>query len=67
MARGGSNRRTGISIKPLLAIISAFLKRAFQNISPITALSAGSNSTKAPSIFAHFVVAILRPILNSQS
>jgi hypothetical protein len=66
-ARGGSNRRTGISIKPLLAdhlgIPEARVSKYLGDHCVVRWLQLDEGAEH----FAHFVIAILRPILNSQS
>lgn len=67
MARGGGNRRTGISIKPLLAdhlgIPEARVSKYLADHCVVRWLQLDEGAEH----FAHFVIAILRPILNSQS
>ena len=66
-ARGGGNRRTGISIKPLLAdhlgISDARVSKYLSDHCVVRWLQLDEGAEH----FAHFVIAILRPILNSQS
>ncbi|HWZ99193.1 MAG TPA: hypothetical protein VN025_15660 [Candidatus Dormibacteraeota bacterium] len=67
MARGGGNRRTGINIKPLLAdhlgIPEARVSKYLSEHCVVRWLQLDEGAEH----FAHFVIAILRPILNSQS
>jgi hypothetical protein len=67
IARGGGNRRTGISIKPLLAdhlgIPEARVSKYLSDHCVVRWLQLDEGAEH----FAHFVIAILRPILNSQS
>ncbi|MBS1840447.1 MAG: hypothetical protein JSS69_14615 [Acidobacteria bacterium] len=65
MARGGSNRRTGISIKPLLAdhlgIPEARVTKYLSDHCVVRWLQLDEGAD----YFAHFVIAVLRPTLNS--
>jgi hypothetical protein len=67
VARGSGNRRTGISIKPLLAdhlgIPEARVSKYLADHCVVRWLQLDEGAEH----FAHFVIAILRPILNSQS
>jgi hypothetical protein len=67
MARGGANRRTGVSIKPLLAdhlgIPEARVSKYLADHCVVRWLQLDEGAEH----FAHFTIAVLRPILNSQS
>jgi len=67
MARGGSNRRTGISIKPLLADHLGIPETRVSKYLADHCVVRWLQLDEGAEHFAHFVVAILRPILNSQS
>jgi hypothetical protein len=67
VARGGGNRRTGVNVKPLLAdhlgIPEARVVKYLSEHCVVRWLQLDEGAEH----FAHFVIAILRPILNSQS
>ena len=67
LARGGANRRSGINIKPLLAehleIPEARVSKYLTEHCVVRWLQLDEGAE----YFAHFVIAILRPVLNSQS
>ncbi len=67
VARGGANRRTGINIKPLLAdhlgIPEARVSKYLGDHCVVRWLQLDEGAEH----FAHFSIAVLRPILNSQS
>lgn len=67
LSRGGVNRRTGINIKPLLAehleIPEARVSKYLTEHCVVRWLQLDEGAE----YFAHFVIAILRPVLNSQS
>jgi hypothetical protein len=67
MARGGSNRRTGISIKPLLADHLGIPETRVAKYLGDHCVVRWLQLDEGAEHFAHFVIAILRPILNSQS
>jgi len=67
MARGGSNRRTGISIKPLLADHLGIPETRVSKYLADHCVVRWLQLDEGAEHFAHFVIAILRPILNSQS
>jgi len=66
LARGGANRRTGINIKPLLAehleIPEARVSKYLTEHCVVRWLQLDEGAE----YFAHFVIAILRPALNSE-
>jgi len=66
-ARGGSNRRTGISIKPLLADHLGIPETRVAKYLGDHCVVRWLQLDEGAEHFAHFVIAILRPILNSQS
>ncbi|HJZ66005.1 MAG TPA: hypothetical protein VKD70_16880 [Candidatus Acidoferrum sp.] len=67
LARGGANRRSGVNIKPLLAehleIPEARVSKYLTEHCVVRWLQLDEGAE----YFAHFVIAILRPVLNSQS
>lgn len=67
MARGGANRRSGINIKPLLAehlgIPEARVSKYLSDHCIVRWLQLDEGAEH----FAHFAIAVLRPILNTQS
>lgn len=67
MARGGGNRRSGVNIKPLLAehlgIPEARVSKYLADHCVVRWLQLDEGAEH----FAHFSIAVLRPILNTQS
>jgi hypothetical protein len=67
MARGSGNRRTGVNIKPLLAdhlgIAEARVSKYLSEHCVVRWLQLDEGAEH----FAHFVIAVLRPVLNSQN
>lgn len=67
MARGGANRRSGINIKPLLAehlgVPEARVSKYLADHCVVRWLQLDEGAEH----FAHFAIAVLRPILNTQS
>jgi len=65
MARGGSNRRTGISIKPLLAEHLGIPETRVAKYLGDHCVVRWLQLDEGADYFAHFVIAVLRPALNS--
>jgi hypothetical protein len=65
MARGGSNRRTGISIKPLLADHLGIPETRVAKYLGDHCVVRWLQLDEGADYFAHFVIAVLRPALNS--
>ncbi len=65
MARGGSNRRTGISIKPLLADHLGIAETRVAKYLGDHCVVRWLQLDEGADYFAHFVIAVLRPALNS--
>jgi hypothetical protein len=65
VARGGSNRRTGISIKPLLAEHLGIPETRVAKYLGDHCVVRWLQLDEGADYFAHFVIAVLRPALNS--
>jgi len=67
LVRGGGNRRSGISIKPLLADHLGIPESRVGRYLSEHCVVRWFQLDEGAEYFAHFVIAILRPILNAQS
>jgi hypothetical protein len=67
VSRSGGNRRTGISIKPLLADHLGIPEARVGKYLTEHCVVRWLQLDEGAEYFAHFVIAVLRPVLNSQS
>ena len=67
LSRGGANRRTGVNIKPLLADHLEIPETRVSKYLTEHCVVRWLQLDEGAEYFAHFVIAILHPVLNSQS